>query len=628
DEEPRGDPSAVGGGLVEQVDEGARPPLVVRRERREFVATLGPALAALEAAVAAADSVRRATGGHELQTSLAASKQHYRELHVDLLMDLDTRQPGAGHDLAALSADDRGRARALVDLLDQSAADAVAVPPRLVAEREDLERRLASLRRFGERLIEAGEGEAAAEVERQQRELLTRLDRVRAESRPVAASAIVPDPRPWTEERLDALVDPETLLLVYSLGEERSFLWALWKGGRERIDLPPRAEIEPEAQRVAAALARLGDTARESGERAAAELARRVLEPVADRLLRHRRVVVVADGALLHVPFAALPDPAAPGVPLVGTHELVSMPSLSVLERLRRRRSPAAWTGAAAVVADPVFDAGDSRVAGGAGAAEAAPPAVDGGVLVTRALDDLGLRRFARLPGTRLEAQALLDALPGEAAVYSAFDFAASREAVLGGALAGYRIVHLATHGVLDRRTPSLSGLVFSLVDEAGRPRDGYLPLHEIYGLRLDAELVVLSACHSGTGREMNGEGLVGLTRGFLEAGVPRLVVSLWQVGDSGSAELMRRFYRAWLVGDETPVAALAEAQRSMWRDPEWSAPYHWAGFQLVGDWTAPAALGAGDQDVPLEERDAGTKTESDQDDDLPSPELEEPPGR
>jgi CHAT domain-containing protein/tetratricopeptide (TPR) repeat protein len=589
---------------------------------------LEEALGALESALAAADEVRWAAGGDELRTSFAASKQHYRELHVDLLMDLDARHPGAGHDLAALFADDRGRSRALLALLEQSAEDAARVPPEASAERRDLQVRLASLRRLGGRLAEAGgSAETVAEVERQQRALLGRLDRLRAERRlPASSAGEAPEPRAWTQQRLDALLDADTLVLVYSLGEERSVVWALWRGGRRSALLPPRAEIELAADRAAAAFGRSSHSARGEAAGAAAELSRLVLGPIGDLLPRHRRLAVVADGALLHVPFAALPAPRAPEAPLVAAHEVISVPSLSVLERLRQRRAPARWRGLAAVIADPVFDRRDPRLAGGAPSTAAATVAEAGGSdLVTRALGDLGLGRFARLTGTRAEADALLSLLPPDAEVYRAFDFAADRQAVLAGALAGYRIVHLATHGVLDRRSPALSGLVFSLFDESGRPRDGYLSLHEVYDLDLDAEVIVLSACQSGLGREMNGEGLVGLTRGFLEAGVPRLVVSLWQVGDQGSAELMRRFYRSWLVDGETPSAALAAAQRSMWRDAEWSAPYHWAGFQFVGDWTATEPL-PGDPDESLEGKEDGTEREAEQDDDLPGPPGDEPP--
>lgn len=603
-------------------------------------------LAAMEKALAAAEEVRQAVGGQELQASYLAAKRHYRELHVDLWMALHAGEPDAGHDLSALLADDRGRARSLVALLDAAAGEASTGPPRMVAERQELARRLAQLRQVAQRLsAEPDEQEALAEVRRRERELLLRLDRVgeelRRAARPEEARhgktrpAEAP-PRPLSAALLDELLDDDTLLLVYSLGEERSFLWALWRGGRRAVVLPPGGEIDLLARRVAEGVASLGSS-QQAAARAAGELSRHVLGPVAGELRRHRRLAVVADGGLHLVPFAALPDPAAPAEPLVAAHEVAMLPSLSVLDRLRRRaRAPHAWRGLAAVIADPVFDAADPRLARAAAAgetvspgasSEATPPGVQvsptasspaAAAVLRGAAEAFGASGFPRLRGTRDEAEALLGLLPPDAQVFRGFDFAADREAVLAGALGGYRIVHLATHGVLDRRTPALSGLVFSLVDETGRPRDGYLRLHEVYGLDLNAEVIVLSACQSGIGRDMEGEGLIGLTRGFLDAGAPRLVVSLWQVGDEGSAELMERFYRSWLVDGEAPAAALAAAQRSMWSDPSWSAPYHWAGFQLVGDWSATAPLAHPDD--PVEKKDPGTTNEPKPDDPLPGP--------
>jgi CHAT domain-containing protein len=191
---------------------------------------------------------------------------------------------------------------------------------------------------------------------------------------------------------------------------------------------------------------------------------------------------------------------------------------------------------------------------------------------------------FARLPFSREEANGIAAlARPGK--VFTATDFQASRETVLGGALAGYRVVHFATHGVLDSDRPSLSGLVLSLVDESGTPRDGYLRLHDIYNLRLGAELVVLSACQTALGKEIRGEGLVGLARAFMYAGTPRVVGSLWEVSDLATAELMKRFYRGVLQLRLRPAAALQAAQLEMSRDPRWAPPYYWAGFTLQGEW-------------------------------------------
>ena len=160
--------------------------------------------------------------------------------------------------------------------------------------------------------------------------------------------------------------------------------------------------------------------------------------------------------------------------------------------------------------------------------------------------------------------------------------FDAGRETILAGPLAGFRRPHFATHAVVDPRHPELSGLVLSTVDAAGRPRDGLLRAHEIAALDLDAELVVLSACRTALGVEMPGEGLVGLTRAFFEAGARSVLVSLWSVDDRSTAELMRRFYGELFAG-RAPAPALARAQAAMAAEPAWRAPYHWGGFVLQG---------------------------------------------
>jgi CHAT domain-containing protein len=172
---------------------------------------------------------------------------------------------------------------------------------------------------------------------------------------------------------------------------------------------------------------------------------------------------------------------------------------------------------------------------------------------------------------------------PGTGLHATGFD--ANRAAAVSPALAEYRIVHLATHGVLNTRQPDLSGVVLSLVDAAGRPQDGFLRLHDIYNLRLNADLVVLSACQTALGRDVGGEGLVGLTRGFMYAGAKAVVASLWQVDDESTSELMKRFYRGMLEEKRRPADALRAAQLDMSRQRRWSAPFHWAGFVLQGDW-------------------------------------------
>jgi CHAT domain-containing protein len=197
---------------------------------------------------------------------------------------------------------------------------------------------------------------------------------------------------------------------------------------------------------------------------------------------------------------------------------------------------------------------------------------------------EVGLEGYPRLPNSRLEAESILALVPAEQTL-PALGFAASRETVDRGELERYRILHFATHGLLHGDFPELSGVVLSLYDPQGRPREGFLRAHEISRLRLNADLVVLSSCRSALGKPLKGEGLVGLTQAFLDAGAARVLVSLWNVNDQGAAELMERFYRGLLHGGLSPAAALRAAQLEMQGQPRWQAPYYWAGFTLRGEW-------------------------------------------
>jgi CHAT domain-containing protein len=272
---------------------------------------------------------------------------------------------------------------------------------------------------------------------------------------------------------------------------------------------------------------------------------------------------------------------------MLSRFELVSAPSASVVATLRdEARGRRQATRTVAVLADPVFERSDPRLARVAGSSGPSARSGDGNAIESREERALRAARggLGRLPFSRGEAAAIASLVaPGDSLM--ATGFAASRSAATSPELSDYRIVHFATHGVLNTRQPELSGVVLSLFDAAGRRQDGFLRLHDVYNLRLGAELVVLSGCQTGLGRDLGGEGLIGLTRGFMYAGARRVVASLWQVDDASTAELMKRFYRALLKEGQTPAAALRTAQLEVARDPRWAAPFHWAGFVLQGEW-------------------------------------------
>jgi CHAT domain-containing protein/Tfp pilus assembly protein PilF len=344
-----------------------------------------------------------------------------------------------------------------------------------------------------------------------------------------------------------------------------------------------------------------------SGEAATLNNMGRAREALGEKV---ERVVIVSDGALQYIPFAILSEPNKSAdedngrssyLPLIINHEIINLPSALTLAALRRQsqdRQMAPKT--VAVIADPVFDRNDPRV----WKLPVATPSrqahrTDDGRLTEQPADSLTEQRIdrsvaeagfqngshiPRLVFSRREAASVLAGVPADQKM-EALDFEANKVTAMSETLSQYRIVHLATHGLLNSQHPELSGLVLSLVDKEGRPRDGFLQLPDIYNLKLAADLVVLSACETALGKEVRGEGLLGLTRGFMYAGAPRVVASLWSVDDVATAELMGRFYRAMLAQRMPPSAALRRAQIQMWKEKRWSSPYYWGAFVIEGDW-------------------------------------------
>lgn len=551
---------------------------------------LGAARTRIEEALGVAESLRSDQVSPASRTSLLASVQTSYQLYTDILMRQHRADPSKGLDALAVDVSERQRARTLLDLLVEAGTDfRKGVDPALLEREQSLAKQLHEKAR-----TRTDMPEKAAALKLEISQLETELERAQVAIRkanPHYASLVQPEPLKLKE--IQAQLDPDTLMLEYALGTDRSYLWAITRDSLKSFELPKGAEIEKRALDVYGLL----KTRNADISAAAGELARMVLEPVAGEL-GNKRVVVVADGALQYIPFAVLPAPAvADGRPLIVDHEVVSLPSASALAIQRAElagRQPAPKL--LAVIADPVFDRSDARVKASARKADdtggaqllaandarsiehLAEPAKDGKGLATTRLV------IPRLPFTRQEATRLVALAPPNSSL-GAVDFRASREAVLSGDLGQYRYVHFATHGLLDSERPGLSSLVLSMVDADGNPRDGFLRANDIYNLKLPADLVVLSACQTGLGKDVKGEGLIGLTRGFMYAGAARVVVSLWNVNDRATADLMAKFYERMLKRGERPAAALRAAQVEMWKTKQWRSPYYWSAFVLQGEW-------------------------------------------
>ncbi len=549
---------------------------------------------AVQSALPLIEFMRNKVTGSDLRTSYFATAQKSYELLIDILMRLHEKNPAASHDVTALQVNEQARARSLLELLAEAHADirhGVNTP--LVQREHALQQQRDFKVEYQFRLLNRNHTPEQASALAAEIDTLTdQLRQVQAELRATSpAYSNLTHPQTLSLAEMRQIIDPETMLLQYSLGDERSYLWLVpRKGPVVTLTLPKRAEIEAAAQAWTRLLTEGGSL--ESLDRSASALSRIVIAP-AVKHLRAKRLVIVADGALHYVPFAALPLSQRGGAPLLVHYEVVNLPSASTLAALREipepQRSP---TATLAVIADPVFRTDDARVKTKTSPSDRNQQ--DGERLVQneRAADaarSVGLKRagidLRRLTFSRLEAEQLLKLVPQRES-FAALDFAASQATVIDPSVSQYRLLHIATHGYLNPDRPEFSGLVLSLVDQFGEPQDGFLSLSEIYNLRLKSDLVVLSACQTGLGRQVRGEGLIGLTRGFMYAGSPRVVASLWSVGDRATAELMQRFYTEMLRRKLPPPAALRAAQLSMLREPRWSAPHQWAGFVFHGDWT------------------------------------------
>ncbi|MEG4405413.1 CHAT domain-containing protein [Microcoleus sp. MON2_D5] len=560
---------------------------ILNRKQNNLAAAKTP----IETAINIIENLRTQIASQELRQSYFARNQDYYQFYIDLLMQLHQKNPDQGYDAQAFHASERARARSLLELLSEASANIrQGVDPQLLAQEQNLQQQLSDFQTRKYQIVSAqSPQEAVKEIQQKIDTVLKELAQTEAKIRASSPRyAALKYPEPLNLQQIQQqVIDDNTLLLEYSLGEERSYLWAVTKTSFTSYELPSRTEIEATAKNFRDTLTK--ETTRTSPQmvaESAALISQMILAPVASEL-GNKRLLIVADGALQYIPFGALSLEKSEA-PLIVKHEIVNLPSASTLAILRRdmaTRQPAPKT--IALFADPVFSTDDERLKG-----TSTSPVTRNQTVENLPLEAQQLQRSAseaeiywtRLPFSRTEAEQILALVPDDLEK-QAFDFTANRTTATNPDLSQYRIVHFATHGFANSKHPELSGLVLSLVDEKGTLQNGYLRLNDIFNLNLPAELVVLSACQTGLGKEIKGEGLVGLTRGFMYAGAPRVVVSLWSVDDQVTSELMTRFYKKMLQDKLPPAAALRSAQIEVLQLPKWQSPYYWAAFGLQGEW-------------------------------------------
>jgi CHAT domain-containing protein/tetratricopeptide (TPR) repeat protein len=602
---------------------------------------LKEALTLIENSITIIEDLRTKIDSKDLRTSYFATVQDYYEFYIDLLMQLHQQTPSRGYDALALHISERARARILLEQLTEASLDLKAdLDPALAAEEKRLTQALNAADRKRIDLLKQYDNPKLEEVKAEIDDILNQLQNLEVQIRranPAYANLKYPDPLTLNGIQTKIL-DDKTLLLQYALGKDRSYLFLVSKTALKTYKLPPKAEIEAAVEQYRELLQSPDFTDLSQGQ----QLSQMLLGQIAGEL-KEQRLVIVGNGKLQLLPFAALPAPVSSAstalkslsqrwerdlgreqnargitlfpqpllpnlgegepeqplkslsqswerdlgrgqnsqetVPLLKNHEIITLPSatsLAVQREQWQKREQAPQT--LAVIADPVFKANDPRLGNNTTNASA------GDLSQYEKLIRNSCGDFDRLPYTATEAEQILALVPN-AQEFSALGFDANYATATNPNLSQYRIVHLATHGCIQD-DPRRSNLALSFFNADGQEAENRsLKLQDIYNLKLNADLVVLSACQTGTGKEVQGEGIIGLTRGFMYAGARRVAVSLWSVNDRATSILMSDYYRKMLEQKVDPAAALQQAQLAMWQSDSYSAPYYWAAFTLQGDW-------------------------------------------
>ncbi len=525
---------------------------------------------------------RRAVRNADLQAAYFAQVRKCHELFVEVLMREHERNRDSPSDMLALEISESARARTLLDSLKARDLD----QPLNQSEDPSAERiklRIAVEQAYDQRLKLMLEGNRKRELQENSATLtqaidsLQRMEDVERDD----AKAIPPSGRPLSaQDILQASKTSPATLLEYALGAEQSYLWVVRDGTINSYVLKARQEeIEGLVGRwrklSATHVPREGDDAERELQHLAAKLSCILLDNYIGP--QDEKLAIVADGQLVTLPFASLPlngCDAKPGPPVITAHQVVMTPSLSIFLTHPLRDPQTRFSRELAIVANPVFDPSDDRV-------HIKQSDMRHGPLSAALQSIKDVPTLPRLVGTEEEAIAIQQTVgPEKASLF--LGFSASVETILSPAMRDYRILHLATHGVADESTPGFSGLVLSLVTPDGHPVFGYLKTHDIANLDLHPELVVLSACDSGAGSNLSGEGVTGLAYAFLNAGAKQVASTLWDVDDEVTKELMVTFYKEMYSAGRDPADALRQSQILMMQSPHRSAPYYWAAFEIT----------------------------------------------
>lgn len=549
----------------------------------------------LKESIKTTEDIRHDLSNRVFAAAFSSSVHDRYEAYIDCLMRKHKQQPERGLELQAFEASEIARARSLTELLRDTQTRIVAGADPQLAEQER------SLRHAIRTKVDQTITLLAGDYKKDElNEIEKSLTSLREQHKQVVQKLQNQNPHydqikettNYSVKQVQDLIieDDQTMLLEYFLGRNASYLWAITRNDAKVFELK-KADVITRAVKDVYELLSIepNDDTDKRLNKATAELSQLVLGPVANQL-NARRIIVVADGALNYVPFQLLPVASHNNAPLVANYEVVNTPSASVLGQLRQERQQRPRrTKILAAFGDPVF-ASNYQQFKNSGPGELRAAAKTQRSIEVKG-DDIDPASIQSLIYSKFELNNLSNIAGPQSTIARGFE--ASRAALERTDFSKYAILHFATHGLLNPQKPEKSGFFLSMLDFDGKPQNGFITMQDVYSLHVPVDLVVLSACRTGLGKDVRGEGLIGLTRGFMHAGASSVVASLWKVDDEATAELMKNFYANMLQKGMAPAEALREAQNTVRKNPQWQSPHFWAGFTLQGEFKEPIKLPA-----------------------------------
>ncbi|MCH8874571.1 CHAT domain-containing protein, partial [candidate division KSB1 bacterium] len=525
------------------------------------------------------EGIRSALQSGQYKASFFAEKLFAYEAVIHLLGELHQKEQTGGYDLQAFHYAEKAKARAFLDLLAEALANVRAgTDPGLLQKQETILREMTQAQQ--QLQLESSQTQVN---ENAVAELKARIDQLEEEYRSLRHEidrknpkySELQYPQPGTLEQIQSdVLDENTGLFEYSLGDSSSSLWVITDDSHQFYSLPNRDALQEQIEIVRSGLLNPAQSSPEFFAEASYKLYELLVQPAENFIKKDVRLVIVPDGVLNYLPFEILLTDKISGeaaayseLPyLIKSNPISYGQSASVLRNLRVEKKTGDKTRQKQLLAfgDPVFGENeDPALKTQAGAS------TRGGL--------------SRLPYSGMEIQNIAKLFPSaQADIFTRRE--ASEEKVKEKAkLIGYKYVHFATHGLINERKPDFSSIVLAQDDDPGE--DGFLQAAEIFNLEMNADLIVLSACQTGLGKMVRGEGIIGLTRAFMYAGASSVLVSLWSVSDVSTSKLMENFYENLVVKNQDKAEALRRAQLLMLETEQFSHPFYWAPFVLIGDW-------------------------------------------